>query len=98
MPVLPVPPQEQFRPGAVLPPVRPQQGGAGLLVHLPAGALEGAGIGWLIVLLSVPFNLICAILGIRGTRRVVLSLYPASATTSPLTPDDEPAAPSPVQA
>ncbi|WP_297227720.1 hypothetical protein [uncultured Desulfovibrio sp.] len=62
------------------------------------GALEGAGLGWLIVLLSVPFNLICAILGIRGTRRVALSLYPASATTSPPTPGDEPAAPSPVQA
>ena len=64
------------------------------------GALEGAGLGWLIVLISVPFNLICAILGIRGTRRVALSLYPTSATTSPPTPDDEPdkAAPSPVQA
>ncbi len=53
------------------------------------GALEGAEIGWLIVLLSFPYNVICALLGIRGTRRLAQRLYPAPETACTATPPAE---------
>lgn len=60
------------------------------------GAGEGIMIGWLIILMSVPYNAICAVLGILGTRRVAQRLYPlpeAAAGTS--TPDIKPDTTSP---
>lgn len=53
------------------------------------GALEGAELGWLIVLLSFPYNVICALLGIRGTRRVAQRLYPAPDAARTATPPAE---------
>ena len=53
------------------------------------GALEGAEIGWLIVLLSFPYNVICALLGIRGTRRLAQRLYPAPDAARMATPPAE---------
>lgn len=53
------------------------------------GALEGAELGWLIVLLSFPYNVICALLGIRGTRRVAQRLYPAPDVARTATPPAE---------
>lgn len=53
------------------------------------GALEGAGLGWLIVLLSFPYNVICALLGIRGTRRLAQRIHPAPDAARTATPPAE---------
>ena len=62
------------------------------------GAGEGIMIGWLIILMSVPYNAICAVLGILGTRRVAQRLYPlpeaAAGTSTPgIKPDTTSPAP-----
>ena len=63
------------------------------------GAEEGIMIGWLIILLSFPYNVICALLGIRGTRRLAQRLYPSpeTADTSPSAPQPDKACSSPEQ-
>ena len=62
------------------------------------GAGEGIMIGWLIILMSVPYNAICAVLGILGTRRLAQRLYPlpeaAAGTSTPgIKPDTTSPAP-----
>lgn len=41
------------------------------------GMEEGILAGWLIILMSFPYNAICAVLGILGTRRLAQRLYPS---------------------
>lgn len=57
--------------------------------RLMDGAGEGILLGWLIVLLSFPYNVICALLGIRGTRRLAQRLYPAPDAARTATPPAE---------
>ena len=57
------------------------------------GMEEGILAGWLIILMSFPYNAICAVLGILGTRRLAQRLYP-----SPETADRSPSATQPDKA